>query len=49
MATPVMGDLAKNVEDLVDSLVEVFPLNAYPGNVFKNGTRMAELLSEAGL
>jgi hypothetical protein len=47
--TSVMDDLKDNVEDLVDSLVDVFPANAYPGNVFKNGSRVAKLLSDASL
>ncbi|AZZ39645.1 hypothetical protein C0Z10_07650 [Acidipropionibacterium jensenii] len=38
-----------NVMDLIDSLVEVFPPNAYPGNVFKNGARVSKLLLDAGL
>lgn len=33
----------------VDSLVAVFPENAYPGNVFKNQARVIELLRAAGL
>ncbi|MGY1779221.1 AIPR family protein [Geodermatophilus sp. SYSU D01036] len=45
----LMDDLADNVAGLVDSLVDVFPANAYPGNVFKNGSRVAKLLSDAGL
>jgi hypothetical protein len=44
----VLADLDDNVEDLVDSLVGVFPTNAYPGNVFKNGSRVSQLLREAG-
>lgn len=33
----------------LDALTSVFPVNAYPGNVFKNGTRCAELLVSANL
>ena len=47
--TDLLGDLKDNVANLVNSLMGVFPANAYPGNVFKNGSRVAELLSDAGL
>lgn len=47
--TDTMDDLKDNVEDLLDTLVDVFPANAYPGNVFKNGSRVARLLKDAGL
>lgn len=44
-----LSDLEQNVKNLVDSLVVVFPANAYPGNVFKNGSRVGKLLSDAAL
>lgn len=45
----VIASLSSNVERYVDSLVDVFPTNAYPGNVFKNGSRVGELLADAEL
>ncbi len=47
--TEALDDLEDNVIDLIDSLVDVFPTNAYPGNVFKNGSRVSKLLSDASL
>ncbi|MGY1764023.1 AIPR family protein [Geodermatophilus sp. SYSU D00779] len=34
---------------MVAALVDSFPENSYPGNVFKNRTRCAELVKDAGL
>lgn len=45
----LMSNLEGKVTDLVSALVGVFPSNAYPGNVFKNGSRVAKLLSDADL
>jgi AIPR protein len=39
------GEVTQDVE----ALVQVFPSNAYPGNVFKNQARVAALLQEADL
>ena len=48
--TPVMDDLKDNVEDFGGLARRTcFPTNAYPGNVFKNGSRVAKLLSDASL
>jgi hypothetical protein len=47
--TEELDDLEGKVKHLIHSLVDVFPTNAYPGNVFKNGTRVSELLTDAGL
>jgi AIPR protein len=44
-----LADLPGEVADYVAKLVEVFPANAYPGNVFKNQARVVQLLQEAGL
>lgn len=43
-----LSELGDNVKKIVDSLVVEFPANAYPGNVFKNGSRVTKLLSDAG-
>jgi len=45
----LLKDLASDVQSYVDSIVAVFPENAYPGNVFKNQTRVAAILKESGL
>lgn len=45
----VMDDLEESVEHIVNSLVAVFPANAYPGNVFKNNARVAELVRDASI
>jgi hypothetical protein len=37
------------VQLIVDALMQAFPDNSYPGNVFKNHARCASLLAEAGL
>lgn len=44
-----LNQLGAEVSDYVQALVDVFPANAYPGNVFKNQTRVAELVRDAGL
>lgn len=44
-----MDGLEQSVEHIVESLVAVFPANAYPGNVFKNNSRVAELMRDARL
>jgi hypothetical protein len=41
--------LSSDVKGYVTALVDVFPANAYPGNVFKNHTRVALLIKQAGL
>ena len=41
-------DIEMAARDVVRRIVEVFPGNAYPGNVFKNQARCIELLSSAG-
>lgn len=46
------GDYAAVPDELaqyVDKITAVFPDNAYPGNVFKNQSRVSSLLTEAGL
>lgn len=40
----VIGGIDNQVRTTLQQLVEVFPENAYPGNVFKNQTRIGELL-----
>ncbi|WP_146114360.1 AIPR family protein [Microbacterium sp. MYb72] len=47
--TANLNNLRGDVSNMVDSLVEIFPTNAYPGNVFKNGSRVSKLLSDADL
>lgn len=44
-----LEDIDSEIGSYVEALVEVFPSNAYPGNVFKNQSRVADLLNEAGL
>ena len=44
-----LEDLEKEVTNHVASLVTVFPSNAYPGNVFKNQARVADLIRDAEL
>jgi hypothetical protein len=44
-----LADLDTTVLALIGQLVTVFPANAYPGNVFKNQSRVASLLKDAGL
>lgn len=41
--------LREEVDNYIDAMAEVFPTNAYPGNVFKNQARVVDLLSDAGL
>jgi hypothetical protein len=38
------ANIENQVRDMLQQLVDVFPDNAYPGNVFKNQTRINELL-----
>lgn len=40
---------ASFVKGAVDAIVQAFPGNSYPGNVFKNRSRCAELLASASL
>lgn len=47
--TENLKTLRDRVTHLVEALVDVFPPNAYPGNVFKNGSRVSRLLSDARL
>lgn len=42
---PVIAGIDDQVRAALQQLVEVFPENAYPGNVFKNQARIAELLN----
>ncbi|MBU4215747.1 MAG: hypothetical protein KJ792_13955, partial [Actinobacteria bacterium] len=44
-----MSDLEARISSMVDALESVFPANAYPGNVFKNNARVAELVRDADL
>jgi hypothetical protein len=44
-----LADLEIEVQGYVNALVSVFPANAYPGNVFKNQSRVASVLKQAGL
>jgi hypothetical protein len=41
--------LSEQVGEFVSKLVQVFPGNAYPGNVFKNQARVVQLLKDASL
>ncbi|WP_205695656.1 AIPR family protein [Conexibacter sp. SYSU D00693] len=41
----LIADLEQEATGHVDALTAVFPANAYPGNVFKNQTRVNELLA----
>lgn len=43
-----LRDVEASAREVVTALVRVFPDNAYPGNVFKNQVRCAELLEAAG-
>lgn len=45
----VLTPLPGRVDEIVDALEAVFPANSYPGNVFKNRTRVVALLQDAGL
>lgn len=45
----LLADLDSEVAEYVEGLTGVFPENAYRGNVFKNQTRVAELLTAADL
>ncbi|MFY1623735.1 AIPR family protein [Micromonospora sp. WMMD735] len=44
-----LASLDAEVASYVTALVDVFPGNAYPGNVFKNQSRVATLIREAQL
>jgi hypothetical protein len=44
-----LSSIDESVRNAVSAIVRVFPINAYPGNVFKNQARCIELLSTAGL
>ncbi|USC15518.1 AIPR family protein [Rhodococcus sp. 11-3] len=44
-----IANLKSDVSNYVTKLVDVFPANAYPGNVFKNQARVSRLVQEAGL
>ncbi len=44
-----LSKLSAEVAAYVAALVEVFPANAYPGNVFKNQARVVQLLNDASL
>ncbi len=43
-----LSGIDTSARSAVTSIVNVFPENAYPGNVFKNQTRCTQLLSAAG-
>lgn len=43
-----IATVPSQARDIVDTLVEVFPDNSYPGNVFKNQSRCAHLVEVAG-
>ncbi len=45
----LVGDLKAEVTGYAKALADVFPENAYPGNVFKNQARIGQLLKDAGL
>jgi AIPR protein len=45
----LLSELETEVKDHVQKLKDVFPPNAYPGNVFKNQSRVIELVRAAGL
>jgi hypothetical protein len=45
----VLAEVPAKTDAALDGLTNVFPENSYPGNVFKNQTRCAELLVAAGL
>lgn len=45
--TKARGAVFKDASKALDSLTAVFPENSYPGNVFKNQARCAELLEAA--
>lgn len=44
-----LAEVSDEIDSRLDALVAVFPANAYPGNVFKNQTRVQELLKDARL
>jgi hypothetical protein len=44
-----LADLGKTVNGYLLALEGVFPENAYPGNVFKNQSRVVQLLKDVGL
>lgn len=45
----LLEGIEAEVTGYVDALANVFPANAYPGNVFKNLGRVQQLLKDAGL
>lgn len=45
----IISGVERGTLDRLVALVEVFPDNAYPGNVFKNQARVQELIRDAGL
>lgn len=45
----LLADLEEEVKGYVTAVVDVFPDNAYPGNVFKNQSRVNEILAASGL
>ena len=45
----LLKELTTEVQTLVASIVAAFPDNAYPGNVFKNQSRIIGILKDAGL
>lgn len=47
--TEPMAQLANQIRDHVTALSAKFPANAYPGNVFKNQSRVSSLVTQAGL
>lgn len=45
----VLGAVPVQARDILDKLAQVFPDNSYPGNVFKNQSRCAQLVAAAGV
>lgn len=44
-----LSNVEPQAEEILHALVQVFPDNSYPGNVFKNRRRVEDLMREAGL
>jgi hypothetical protein len=44
-----LTEIPRRARTVIDAIVRVFPVNAYPGNVFKNQARCVEVLGAAGL
>lgn len=48
-SSEALENLESYVLDATDRLAQAFPENSYPGNVFKNRSRCAKLVNDAGL